>query len=242
MIPIADNIITRRRSIVNYLLIGFTIALFLWELKLEAAGKLSDFLLSWGIVPQQLSAVATEAIGQRNPAAWFVLLFMCARSLLLGMFLHSSFSQILGNLLFLWVFGKSVEDILGGGRFLLLYLLCGALTGIAQILLAPATAVPVVGANGAVAGILGAYFLSFPQAKIYSILPLGIVYIPIEMPALFYLPWWFAQQAFYGIGQLEVAGGVNPGGMVYWGQIVGLAAGACLVPVMAKRKPTTAIY
>ncbi|WP_017719988.1 rhomboid family intramembrane serine protease [Kamptonema formosum] len=242
MIPIADNIITRNRFNVNYLLIGLTVALFLWELKLEAAGKLTDFLLLWGIVPQQLSAVAAEAIGQKNPAAWFVLLFMSARSLLGAMFLHGSFSQILGNLLFLWVFGKSVADILGSGRFLLLYLLCGALTGTAQILLDPAVAVPVVGANGAVAGILGAYLLSFPKAKIDSILPLVILYIPVQLPALFYLPWWFAQQAFYGIGQLEVAGGVNSGGMVFWAQIVGLAVGAALVPVMAKRKPNTAIY
>ena len=101
---------------------------------------------------------------------------------------------------------------------------------------------PEVGANGAVSGILGADFLSFSKAKIDSILQLIILYITIEMPALFYLPWWLAQQAFYGIGQLEIAGGVNPGGMVFWAQIVGLAAGACLVPVMVKRKPPTAIY
>jgi membrane associated rhomboid family serine protease len=126
MIPIAENIITRNRYPVNYLLIWFTVALFFGEYKLEAAGELRDFLLSWGIVPQQLSALASEAIGQRNPAAWFVLLFMSARSLLGSMFLHGSFSQILGNLLFLWVFGNSVGDILGSGRFLLLYLLGGA--------------------------------------------------------------------------------------------------------------------
>jgi len=102
-----------------------------------------------------------NAITSGNPAAWPLL--MLSSSLLLGIFLHSSFSQILGNLIFLWVFGKSIEDILGHGRFLVFYLLSGILTGVVQILAEPTLTMPLIGANGAI--VLGAYLLSFPKAK-----------------------------------------------------------------------------
>jgi len=137
----------------------------------------------------------------------------------LGIFLHSSFSQILGNLIFLWVFGKSIEDILGHGRFLVFYLLSGILTGVVQILAEPTLTMPLIGANGAIAGVLGAYLLSFPKAKIDTIL---LLLYPIELPALFYLFWWFVQQMFYGIGSLNIAGGVNPASIAYWAHGVGL--------------------
>ncbi|MBD1936628.1 rhomboid family intramembrane serine protease [Microcoleus sp. FACHB-68] len=234
MIPISDNLPNSRFPLVTYLLIGFTIALFFWELKLEVAGELSDFLLSWGVVPARLHAVAKDAIASGNPAAWFILLFMSSRSLLSGIFLHGSFSQILGNLLFLWVFGKRVEELLGHGRFLGFYLICGLLTGIVQILVEPALSVPLVGANGAIAGVLGAYLVKFSKAKIDSILPLVVVFIPMEIPAFLYSILWFIQQLFYSIGQLLVVGGVNFQGIGYWAHGVGLLIGAGLVPLMGK--------
>jgi membrane associated rhomboid family serine protease len=228
MIPISDNIPSSSKPIGNYLLIGINMALFLWELKLEIAGELGDLVNSWGVVPARITAVMADAIASGNPAAWIALL-MLSSSLLLGIFLHSSFSQILGNLIFLWVFGKSVEDILGHGRFLVFYLLSGILTGVVQILAEPTLTMPLIGANGAIAGVLGAYLLSFPKAKIDTILPLVIILIPIELPALFYLFWWFVQQMFYGIGSLNIAGGVNPTSIAYWAHGVGLVIGAVLV-------------
>ena len=176
-----------------------------------------------------------SAIAQGNPAAWFILLFMSFRSLICGIFLHGSFSQILGNLLFLWVFGKRVEEIFGHWRFLGFYLICGVLTGIVQILIEPALSVPLVGANGAIAGVLGAYLLKFPKAKIDSILPLAVVFIPMEIPALLYPIWWFLQQLFYSIGSLVVAGGVNAQGIGYWAHGIGLIIGAGLSQIMGKR-------
>ena len=228
MIPIRDNIPSPSKPIGNYLLIVINVALFLWEVKLEVAGELGDLVNSWGIVPARISAVTTDVLTNSNPAAWIALLLVSS-SLLRGMFLHSSFSHILGNLLFLWVFGKSVEDILGHRQFLVLYLLCGILTGVVQILLQPTLFVPLIGANGAIAGVLGAYFLSFPKAKVDTIMPLVIVCIPIELPALFYLFWWFGQQVFYGIGSLSITGGVNPASISYWAHGVGLVIGAVLV-------------
>lgn len=227
MIPISDNIRTRNQPIINYWLIGINIAIFFWELKLELSGELGYFVNSWGVIPAQINQAITNALF--NPAAWIVV-FWRLFSLLFGMFLHGSFSQILGNLLFLWVFGKTVENILGARLYLGFYLVAGILTGIIQIIAEPNLTVPLIGANGAIAAILGAYVFKFPHAKVDSILPLIVVYIPIEIPAFFYLFWWFAQQLFYGIGSLNIPPqGVNSFSIAYWTQIVGLFIGAAFM-------------
>ncbi len=228
MIPISDNIPNSKKPIINYLLIGINIALFLWELKLDISGQLSDVINSWGIVPATISTVTADAFTAANPAAWIAWLMLFS-SLLKAMFLHSSFSHLLGNLLFLFVFGKNVENLLGHGRFLVFYLLCGVLTGVVQILAEPTLTTPLVGANGAIAGVLGAYLTNFPKAKIDTILPLIIVFIPIELPAIFYLFWWFIQQGFYGIGSLSISSSVNQFSIAYWTHGIGLVIGAVLL-------------
>ena len=238
MIPIGDNIPSRNQPLVNYFLIGFNLICFLWELKLDITGELSSVVQTWGIVPERISEVALDAIASRNPAA-LVALVLTASSVLSAMFLHGSCSQILGNLLFLFVFGKAVENTLGHGRYGVFYLLCGILTSGMQIWVQPSLNIPLVGANGAIAAVLGAYLINFPQAKIDSILPLIIVFIPLELPALFYLFWWFVQQIFYGIGSLNIAGGVNPVDTAYWAHEVGLVIGAVFGWLMAKREERT---
>ena len=228
MIPISDNIRCRSKPIINYWLIGINLAVFLWELKLEFSGELGYFVNSWGVIPAQISGAITNTI-LLNSAAWIVV-FWRAFSLIFGIFIHGSFSQILGNLLFLWVFGKTLENILGHGRYLRFYLTAGAIAGVVQILLEPSLTVPLIGANGAIAAILGAYVMKFPKAKIDTILPLIILYIPIQLPAFFYIFWWFVQQLFYGIGSLNIPPvGVNQSGVVFWGQVVGLLIGAAFM-------------
>ncbi|MBW4684076.1 MAG: rhomboid family intramembrane serine protease [Komarekiella atlantica HA4396-MV6] len=228
MIPISDNLRSRSQPIINYWLIGINIAIFLWELKLELSGELGYFVNSWGVIPAQINGAITNAIFF-NPAAWIVVIWRLF-SLPLAMFLHGSFSQILGNLLFLWVFGKTVENILGHERYLGFYLIAGILTGVVQILAEPNLTVPLIGANGAIAAILGAYVTKLPKAKIDTILPLIIVYIPIELPAFVYIFWWFLQQMFYGIGSLNIPPvGVNQTSMFHWTQIVGLLIGAAFM-------------
>jgi len=228
MIPISDNIRSHSKPIINYWLIGINIAIFLWELKLELSGELGNFVNSWGVIPAQMSGAITNAIFF-NPAAWVVVIWR-SLSLPLAMFMHGSFSQILGNLLFLWVFGKTLENILGHGRYLKFYLIAGVLTGIVQILAEPSLTVPLIGANGAIAAILGAYVMKFPKAKIDTILPLIIVYIPTELPAFLYVFWWFFQQIFYGIGSLNIPPvGVNQTSMFPWTQVVGLLIGAAFM-------------
>ncbi|MEH2446358.1 MAG: rhomboid family intramembrane serine protease [Nostoc sp.] len=228
MIPISDNIRCRSKPIINYWLIGINAAIFLWELKLEFSDELGYFVNSWGVIPAQISSAITNALFFNN-AAWIIVIWQTL-SLLFGIFIHGSFSQILGNLLFLWIFGKTVENILGHRRYLGFYLAAGVITGIVQILAEPTLTVPLIGANGAIAAVLGAYIMKFPKAKIDTILPLIILYIPVELPAFFYIFWWFVQQLFYGIGSLNIPPvGVNQSGVVFWGQVGGLLIGAAFM-------------
>ncbi len=228
MIPLSDNIPSRSQPLVNYLLIGFNIGLFLGQLKLDIAGKLPSFINHWGIIPDRITTVILDAFTTHNPAAW-VAVIIAATSLLSAMFLHSSFSQILGNLLFLFVFGKNVEADIGHLRYLIFYMISGIATEILQILVEPRLTIPLLGANGAIASVLGAYIFLFPQAKIETILPLVIIFIPITLPAWFYLFWWFIQQAFYGIGSLNIAGGINLFSIGYWAHGLGMIVGVVFI-------------
>jgi membrane associated rhomboid family serine protease len=228
MIPISDHIRLRHRPIVIYWLIGINIAIFLWQLKLGITGELASFINSWGLIPAQISGAITNAI-YLNPAAW-VVVFWRLPSLFLAMFLHGSISQIVGNLIFLWVFGKTLSSVMGARTVLALYLGGGILTGIAQVILEPSLTVPLIGANGAISTILGAYVSKFPQGKIDTIMPLLILYIPMEVPAYSYLLWWFIQQLFYGIGSLNMtASDVNSANFSFWVQLLGLCIGAAVI-------------
>jgi membrane associated rhomboid family serine protease len=235
MIPISDNIFifTRRKPIAVYWLIGINIAFFLWELKLEIGGELGNFIHSWGLIPAQIS----EAIAYVQTGNFAAGLFVLSRStsLLSAMFLHGSFSQILANLIFLWVFGKNLNNILGQFKFLGLYLIGGILTQLVQILVNPSLTVPLIGANGAIASILGAYVFKFPKMKIDTVLPLLVIFIPMQIPAIYYLFWWFVQQLFYGVGSLNIPGGVNPHSINYWAHGVGLAIGAVGMRLLQRR-------
>ena len=232
MIPISDDIPSCRKPIVNYVLIGINIALFLWEWKLDISGELDNVVNSWGVIPAQISRVTVD-LTLGNPAAWIAWIVLSV-SLLQAMFLHSSFGQIVGNLLFLFVFGKNLENRLGHERFLVFYLLCGVLTSVVQILSDLTLTIPLIGANGAIAGILGAYLTNFPKAKIDTIIPLIIVFIPVELPAIFYLFWWFVQQIFYSIGSLSIYSNVNQFSIGYWTHGLGLLIGANLLRLLTK--------
>lgn len=147
--------------------------------------------------------------------------------------MHSIFSQIIGNLLFLWGYGKTIERFLRQRRYLLLYLVAGVSSGIVHIFAASKLTVALIGANGAATSILGAYIIQFPKTKIYSIYPLIIVLISVQVLAFLYLFWWFLQQLFYGIGSLNIPGGVN--NLSYWGQCVGLVTGAAFMRMVQRR-------
>ncbi len=234
MIPISDNIFffSNKRPIIIYGLIGLNLGIFIWEITLELTNNLTNVIYNWGIIPQRISGAFTELWTGNLAAA--VIIFLSLFSIITATFLHSSFSQILGNLLFLWVFGQTIEKILGYRRFILFYFLASVLTAIIQILADPNLSVPLIGSNGAIAAILGAYIIKFPRSKIDSILPLLVIFIPVQIPAFFYLFWWLVQQLFYGIGSLNIAGGVNPPSLGYWMHGVGFIIGATYMKILQR--------
>lgn len=227
MIPISDHIHTRKKPLINYWLIGVNLVIFLWEIQLSVTGNLTNLINNWGIIPGQTNLAIYHAFFN-NAAAWIVV-FWRLLSLPISLFLHGSFSQILGNMLFLWVFGRTLEGILGRRTYLILFLTSGIFSGIVITLLAPNLTIPIVGSNAGIAAILGAYIMKFPKSKIYSVIPLLVVYIPTEVPVFLYLFWWFIQQSFYGIGSLNIVGGVNQSNVVYWGQFAALVTGAAFI-------------
>ncbi|MBD2056456.1 rhomboid family intramembrane serine protease [Oculatella sp. FACHB-28] len=231
MIPIADNLPNRKTPVVTYLLVAVNVALFAIELNLANTGELADFLNTWAVVPTRIVKMATDMLD----GSWIAAILICI-SVVLGLFLHSGFAHLIGNLLFLFVFGRRIEEGLGHGQFLLFYFVCGMITSAIQVWSEPTLNAPLVGANGAIAGILGAYLLSYPKAKIETIVPLIILFIPIELPALFYLFWWFVQQIFYGVSTFNIETGINSGSFAYWMHAVGLAIGAVLIFLLMPRR------
>ncbi len=237
MIPITDNLDSfpsQKTSLITYGLIGLILGIFIWELHLGTKQELASVLLTEGLVPRRLTIVTQDVLTSGNPAA-IVAWVLVATSLIKAIFLHGSFAQVLGNLIFLWVFGRRVESCLGRGKFILLYLGTGIILGFGQVLVDTQLDTPLVGANGAIAAIIGAYLITFPRAKIYTILPLGIIFIPLELPALFFGFWWFIQQMTYGIGLLAPNIQTNSGLIAYWSHSLGMVFGAGIMKLWTKK-------
>jgi membrane associated rhomboid family serine protease len=200
-------------------LVAVTTLIFLWEIGLSEA-MLERAVLVYGMIPSVL--IGTDQLDpQLAPMA-------PAATLITSIFLHGDWMHLLGNMLFLWVFGDNIEDSMGHWRFLLFYLLCGAAAGLAQAAAMPDAQEPTVGASGAVAGILGAYIVLHPKVKI---LVLAMNWFPLYLPAYFVLALWIATQVasvLFGIG----------GQVAWWAHIGGFIAGAILVvPLRDKRVP-----
>jgi membrane associated rhomboid family serine protease len=149
------------------------------------------------------------------------------------MFLHGGWMHVLGNMLYLWIFGDNVEDRMGHGRFLAFYLLCGVAAAMLQVAFSPGSSVPMVGASGAIAGVLGAYLVMFPHSRILTLVPIFVVVQIIEVPALYFLGFWFLLQLFGGVGSLSRTADV--GGVAFWAHAGGFLAG--VVAVWFFRRP-----
>jgi membrane associated rhomboid family serine protease len=185
-------------------LIAVNTAIFLYQVSLPARA-LNDFVTQWGIVPDRLNLA----------------------SLVTSMFLHGGWLHILGNMLFLWVFGRNVEDLIGGTRFLVLYLVCGVAAGIVQIISNPYSRVPTIGASGAIAGIMGAYLIRFPRSHIRSLFWL-IFLTTLDIPAAFLLLYWFAIQFLSGFSALA-GSDYTSGGVAWFAHVGGFIAGMLLI-------------
>lgn len=225
MVPLRDNNPVKITPYVTYGLIAANIFVFLYELSLSPR-DLEGFFYTWAVVPVQLTANFSGLPINQSFPEW-VTLFS-------SQFLHGGFLHIAGNMLFLWIFGNNVEDRLGHVKYLVFYLACGALAALTQWFFSSGSNVPSLGASGAIAGVMGAYILRFPQAEILTLIPLGFFFWTVRVPAFFFLGFWFVQQALYGFASLDTQMniGMEGGGVAYWAHAGGFVFGAILGPLL----------
>ncbi len=220
MIPLHDDNPTRRPPVVTVALIATCVLVFLWQ-NAHPQQAQQAIAYSFGLVPALLFGDA------RLPPQLAVL--PPAATVFTAMFLHGGWLHLLGNMLYLWIFGNNVEDAMGHARFLGFYLLCGVAAALAQSLPAPDSTLPMIGASGAIAGVLGAYLLLHPHARVTVLIPLGFIPLFIKLPAALVLALWFALQLFS-----SVAGAQEEGGVAWFAHIGGFVAGLLLVPVFKR--------
>ncbi len=236
MLPLKDVNPTRRVPILTLALIVANVAIYAYQATKPddgSPGSVQAFTCEWGLVPDRLihgsvlrafdpSTVTCSQVNAMQPR------FL---ALLTSQFLHGSWLHLAGNMLFLWVFGNNIEDRLGRIRFLPFYFVCGAIAGLVQSAVDSRSDTPLIGASGAIAGVLGAYIMLYPRAEVWSIIiPIPI---PFRVPAFVVLGLWFLFQFFYAGGQSEGGGGV-----AYWAHVGGFIAGMLLIhPFLVGRGP-----
>ncbi|MFB3852264.1 MAG: rhomboid family intramembrane serine protease [Vicinamibacterales bacterium] len=208
MIPLYDVIPSRRLPFLTVAILGLDVMAFVFELSLPES-RLRQLVSSYGVVPARVD--------------WAVVP--------VSLFLHAGWTHIAGNLIYVWLFGGSVEDRLGRFRFALFYLLCGSLATAVQAVSNPGSFVPIVGSSGAVAGILGAYFVLYPNSRILALVPLPCLWDAIEIPALFFLALWIVAQLMSGAGAITRAAAGNVANVALWGNVAAFAAGMALVHI-----------
>ncbi|MDY6938085.1 MAG: rhomboid family intramembrane serine protease [Cyanobacteriota bacterium] len=219
MVPLNDENPVKITPVVTYILIALNLIIFILELSLPPV-DLDGFFHLFAVIPRELSA-SFNGITIDQPVPEVL-------TLVTSQFLHGGWAHVGFNMLYLWIFGNNIEEELGGVKFLAFYLLCGVLAALTQWYFSPESAIPSLGASGAIAGVMGAYILKFPQAKILTLLPFGIFFYTLRIPAVFFLGFWFVQQAFNGIAMLQVPVniGMSQGGVAYWAHAGGFVFGA----------------
>ncbi|MGE5243363.1 MAG: rhomboid family intramembrane serine protease [Betaproteobacteria bacterium] len=216
MIPLRDVIPSRTTPYITITIIALNAVAFLFELSLPP-DVLPAFLRVYGVVPADFH-VAT---------------------LVTSMFLHGGWMHIIGNMWYLWIFGDNVEDRLGHGRFIVFYLLCGTAAALGQIVIDPTSTLPTIGASGAIAGVMGAYFVLYPHSRVLTLIPLIIFWEIIELPALVLLGFWFLLQLFEaGTIAVTASTGAAGGGVAFAAHVAGFLTGLVGVFVFRKPKPT----
>lgn len=231
LIPIHDQNPTRTFSFLTAAIIVLNVLVFVVEPQLGMGQtlELAEFFCRWGVVPREI--VGT---GPQEP-------LICARlalesksvylSLVTSMFLHGGPIHLIGNMLFLWVFGNNIEDTLGRVRFVLFYFVCGVTAGLAHVIVNPGSDIPTVGASGAVSGLLGAYLILFPHARITTLIPLGFFFYTARLPATVVLGLWFVSQFFLGLGQQ-----LGEAGVAWVAHVGGFVTGIILILALGGRR------
>ena len=211
MIPLRDTIPSARVPVVTYAIIIANVVVFLYEASLGHA--LKHFIDMYGLVPAHFRF----------------------ENLLTSMFLHGGWAHLIFNMLFLYIFGDNVEDRLGHARYAAFYLLCGMAAGAAQALVNPGSRIAMVGASGAIAGVLGAYLLFFPRSRIVTLVPIFFFLQIVEIPAVLFLFGWFILQILSGMATI---GAADTAGVAFFAHVGGFIAGMVLGPVLRERRPS----
>jgi len=222
MFPLKDTIPSRTIPFVNTMLIIFNVTIFLFEVSLPP-DALQSLIATFGVIPRRFFFLA-----QHEPSS-FMLRFL---PILTSMFLHGGWLHMVGNMWFLWIFGDNVEDRMGHFRYFIFYILCGIGAAITHIYLTPNSPVPTIGASGAIAGVMGAYFILYPNARVITLVIIFIFIDIIEVPAFIFLGFWFLLQFFQGTFSLMV--GPSAGGVAWWAHFGGFLFGVVFVFLFKK--------
>jgi len=212
MIPLRDVIPSRTTPYITVTIIILNALAWLFEVSLDP-DTLNRFLAVYGVVPA----------------------FFSAPTLITSMFLHGGWMHIIGNMWYLWIFGDNVEDRLGHGRFIVFYLLCGIAAALGQVFMDPTSTLPTIGASGAIAGVMGAYFVLYPQSRVLTLIPWIIIWEVIELPAYVLLGFWFLMQLFSAGSIAVTASSHGSGGVAFAAHVAGFLVGVAGVFVFRKR-------
>lgn len=237
MIPLGDDLPTLRRPVMTYAIIAVTLAVWILVQKagaipLDLAKSVCDF----GLVPAELTHLRPVGFGVPIGQGLSCLIDASAINAwtpLLSIFLHGSWGHILGNMLYLWIFGNNIEDSMGSARFVAFYLLCGLAAAGAHVLVDPASPVPTVGASGAISGVMGAYVILYPQARVRLFFPPLFFF---RVRAWLVLLFWFGMQVLQGLPQLNRMNPDVSGGVAVWAHVGGFIAGLVLIKLFADRQ------
>ncbi len=213
MIPLRDTQPSRTVPVVTIAIIAINVAIFLYEVSLDEF-SLNYLIMTYGLIPARLDVF----------------------TLVTSMFLHGGWLHVIGNMWFLWIFGDNVEDILGRGKFILFYLAVGVAAGVVHVIFNPFSRVPTIGASGAVAGVMGAYILKFPHARVLTLVPIFILFTWIELPAVIVLGFWVIMQVFSGAASIGYSQ-IEQGGTAWWAHVGGFAVGMILIKLLPTKPP-----
>jgi len=230
MFPIRDENPTIHASVATFVIVAINAVVWIFVQRLGAGPYLAESVWRFGLIPGELLGRVAE--GTRVPAGHGLVAVLDGTpnwwSVVTSMFMHGSWLHIIGNMWFLIVFGDNVEDVMGSFRFVVFYLLCGIAAAAAQMLSAPGSMVPMVGASGAIGGVMGAYLVLYPMAPVHLLVFLGFFITRVVVPAFFMLGYWFVLQLIAGMFDR------GAGGVAFWAHVGGFVAGVVLVRVFCK--------
>ncbi len=216
--PLSDDNPTHRRQLLTWVILGLCVAVFFWQSSLGAAWQ--DAIMHYGFIPAHFFGYEMAQNSPPLPAS--ITIFT-------SMFLHGGWMHLIGNMLYLWIFADNVEESMGWGKFIVFYGLCGCAAAVLQAIIAPSSPIPMIGASGAIAGVLGAYLILYPRANIRCLVGIFIFFRLINVPAFLVLGGWFFLQ-FLNLGAMDG----QSGGVAYFAHIGGFIAGVLLIPFFKK--------